>query len=327
VAATIARDHGWSHIYSLSLQQELLAQLRPHLVFDDGAWFTPAPPYAWLIYPLTAVSPAAAVYVWLALSLIALFAAWWIAAPGRGPFRSLWLLGALAWYPVLYGLSLAQPDLVMLLIVAAGWRLAEARRPYLAGVVLGLTVIKPQLVLALPLVLLASGRWRIVLPWAAIGAAVAVLSLVALGPAGLSDYRMVLSHESQMANNRYFTGAYLLGPGALSYALSGLVLALAAAAAYVNRGASLARVFALGIVASTLAATYWHLQDFTILLLAAWLFWRERPSVPLRVLLLVVAIAGEFAWPLTPLPILVGVAVWFAALLTRPRPAPSAVPA
>jgi hypothetical protein len=30
--------------------------------------------------------------------------------------------------------------------------------------------------------------------------------------------------------------------------------------------------------------------------------------------LLVIAIAGEFAWPLTPLPILIAMTVWFAVL-------------
>jgi hypothetical protein len=77
-------------------------------------------------------------------------------------------------------------------------------------------------------------------------------------------------------------------------------------------------------VATALGATYWHLQDYAILILAVWLFWRERPRPSLRWLLLVVAVAGEFAWPLTPLPLLIGVAVWFAALATPPRLAPAA---
>jgi hypothetical protein len=67
---------------------------------------------------------------------------------------------------------------------------------------------------------------------------------------------------------------------------------------------------------------YWHLQDFAILLPAVWLFWREHPRAALRWLLLVIAIAGEFAWPLTPLPLLLGVGVWLAALATPARPAP-----
>jgi len=316
IAVSIARDHGWSHIYSLVLQQDLFERLRPHAVWNDGAWFTPAPPYAWLVFPLTLLGAAGAVYSWLAISLLSLVAAWWVAGPGQGRARVLWLLGALAWYPVLYGLSLVQPGLVMTAIVAVAWRLGESRRPYLAGAVLGLSVIKPQLVLVLPVVLLTAGRWRILLPWAAIGAALALLSVLALGSTGLQDYMATLAHQGQMANNRYFTLAYLTGPGPLGYVASGAVMAVAVVGAYLNRRASLARLFALGIVASTLAATYWHLQDFTILVLAAWLFWRDHPPAWQRACLLVTVVGGEFAWGVTPLPVLIGVTLWLGFLVT-----------
>jgi hypothetical protein len=273
---------------------------------------------------LTLFSPATAVYIWLALSVLALIAAWWIAAPGAGPARSLWLLAGIAWYPLLYGLNLVQADLVVVLIVAAGWKLAESNRPYLAGAVVGLTVIKPQLVLAVPLVLLLGGRWRMVLAWGAVASLLAILSLIALGTGGLNDYRAIVAHESQMVNNRYFTLAYLLGPGTMSYVGPAVVLIVAAIGAYLNRRASYARLFALGLVASTFAATYWHLQDYTILVLAAWLFWRDNPPAWQKAWLLVVALAAELAWPLTPLPLLAAVAVWFVFLVAaRPieRPA------
>jgi hypothetical protein len=273
---------------------------------------------------LTLFSPATAVYIWLALSVLALIAAWWIAAPGAGPARSLWLLAGIAWYPLLYGLNLVQADLVVVLIMAAGWKLAESNRPYLAGAVVGLTVIKPQLVLAVPLVLLLGGRWRMVLAWGAVASLLAILSLIALGTGGLNDYRAIVAHESQMVNNRYFTLAYLLGPGTMSYVGPAVVLIVAAIGAYLNRRASYARLFALGLVASTFAATYWHLQDYTILVLAAWLFWRDNPPAWQKAWLLVVALAAELAWPLTPLPLLAAVAVWFVFLVAaRPieRPA------
>ena len=269
--------------------------------------------------PLTLFSPATAVYIWLALSVLALIAAWWIAAPGAGPPRVLWLLAAIAWYPLLYGLNLVQADLVLVLIVAGGWKLAESNMPYLGGAVLGLTVIKPQLVLAVPLVLLLAGRWRVVLAWGAVASVLAILSLVALGTGGLNDYRTIVAHESQMVNNRYFTLAYVLGPGTMSYVGPAVVLIVAAIGAYLNRHASYSRLLTLGLVASTFAATYWHLQDYTILVLAAWLFWRDNPPAWQRAWLLVVALAAELAWPLTPLPLLAAVAVWFV-FLVAPRP-------
>jgi hypothetical protein len=318
MAARIGVEHGWSHIYSLPLQQQTFSELRPGVSWHSGRWFVAAPPYAWLLGPLVPLGPGGAVAIWLAVAVLSLAGAWWVAAPASRWTRVLWLLGALAWYPVLYALSLVQPDFVAMLLVAAGWKLAESRRPYLAGAVLGLTVIKPQLVLLLPLVLLTSGRWRVVVTWAAVAAALALVSLVVLGPGGLGDYRSILNQVQQIPNNRYFTPAYVLGPGPLGYAFSAMVVVIAGVAGYVNRHAGLARVFALGLVATAIGATYWHLEDFSILVLAAWFFWRDEPPAWQRAWLLVVALCAEFAWGLTPLPVLLGVAVWFAFLVVRP---------
>lgn len=326
IGARVGLEHGWSHLYSLELQHQLFSRLRPHQVFHTGEWYISPPPYAWLILPLVPLGPQAATWVWLAVLLAALVAAWWIAAPGAGAARALWLLGAAAWYPVLYGFSLAQPDLLLLLIIAAAWRLCASGRPYIAGAVLGLGVVKPTLVLVLPLVLLAAGRWRVFVACACVVAVFAVASLLVVGPQGFSDYRSLLAMEQAVPNNRYFTLAYPLGPGVLSYVAAGAVVAIAAAAAYLNRRQPEERIFALGIVATALAATYWHLQDFTVLVLAAWLFVRTSPPAWWQQLwLVVVAVAAEFAWGFTPLPLLIALGVWFA-FLVLPRRAALPIP-
>jgi hypothetical protein len=325
IGVRIAIEHGWSHIYSLSLQHELFAQLRPHANFNDGERFVSPPPFAWIVLPLSLLGAPGAVVGWLVLSVAALFAAWRVAAPGTWPRSGLWLLGALAWYPVLYSLSLAQPDLVIVFLVALAWWLAGRDRPYLAGAVLGLTVIKPQLTLLLPIVLLFSGRWRIVAGWAAVAAVLAVASLLVIGGHGVGDYVALLNEAQRVTNNRYFTPAYVIGPGALSYVAQAIAVAVAAAAAYVNRHAGHQRVFALGLVATAIGATYWHLQDYTILVVAAWLFWRDEPPSWQRWLLLAVALAAEFAWPLTPLPVLLAVAGWFGCLVAPRRALAAAV--
>jgi hypothetical protein len=263
---------------------------------------------------------AGVVLIWVTASAAGLIAAWRIAAPGSGPSRVIWLLGAFAWYPVLYSLALAQPDVILALVVAAGWKLAQSGKPFLAGAVLGLSVLKPQLTLLLPLVLLMSGRWKIAGAWAGTAAALAIVSLLVIGNQGLADYLSLINEARGVANNRYYTLAYLLGPYLLSYIAQGIVVAITVVGAYLNRHASLERLFALGLVATMLGSTYWHVQDFTILVLAAWLFWRDHPPAWQRWWLLVIAIAGEFAWPLTPLPILVGVLVWFGCLIV-PRSA------
>jgi hypothetical protein len=319
IGVRIGLEQGWSHIYSLPLQHDLFTQLRPHAAFNDGERFVSPPPFAWLVLPLTALGAGGTVFAWLAISLVALVAAWWLAAPGQGRMSALWLLGAAAWYPVLYGFSLAQPALVIVLVVAAAWKLADAGKPYLSGVVLGLSAIKPQLILLLPVVLLFGGRWKIAGAWAVTVASIAVASLAVIGSQGLNDYLSLLQEARHVTNNRYFTLAFVVGPGALDYVAQAVVIVAAVAAAYLNRRSSNARVFALGLVATTLGATYWHLQDYTVLVLAAWLFWRDSPPAWQRWWLLVIVVAGEFAWPLTPLPMLLGVTVWFIALITPPK--------
>jgi hypothetical protein len=314
IGARIGIEHGWNHLYSLTLQQQLFEQLRPGVIFNDGQWFVSPPPLAWLALPLTAIGPASAFYLWFALSVLALVATWWFAAPGTGWRRLLWLLAALAWYPVLYELSLGQPILFVLLAVAGCWKLAEAGKPYLAGVVLAVSTLKPQLALFVPAVLLLAGRWRIVVGWAVPAAILAGLSLAMLGGDGLGDYRHLLTEEQRDINNRFFTLAVLFGPGWLTSLVQGVVIVAGLIAAFLNRHAGLGRLIALGLVTSVLSATYLHLQDFTILLVAMWLFWREEPPAWQRWWLLVIAVALEFAWPLTPGPALLAIAVWWVLL-------------
>lgn len=320
IGARIGLVDGWSHIYSLSLQHHLFMELRPSAPFNDGERFLSPPPFAWLLAPLTAAGPAGATYAWLAVSVAALLCAWWLAAPGDGWIRGLWLLALLAWYPVQYGLGLAQPTAAVLLAVIASWALAVRGREYLAGVVLGVSAgLKPQLVLALPLVLLVAGRWRIAAAWAATAALAVIVSVIVIGQQGAGDYRALLAEAQNVPNNRYFTAAFVLGPGVASYLWQGLVLAAAIAGAAVNRGARLERLFALGLVATAVGATYWHVQDYAILAGAVWLFWRAGSPAWQRWWLVVVAIGGELAWPLTPLPMLVGLAVWLAFLVIPER--------
>jgi hypothetical protein len=318
IGARIGLEHGWSHIYSLSLQHQLFAQLRPGVPFGDGERFLSPPPAAWLVLPLTIVGPQTGFFVWLVVSVAALVGAWWLAAPGAGLVRAAWLLGAIAWYPVQYSLSLGQSVALVLLAVVACWRLAESRRPYLAGAVLGLSVLKPQLTIAVPILLLVAGHWRIAAGWAVTIALLAIVSLLIVGTQGVSDYRSLLAEAQGVVNNRYFTWAFVTGPGPASYAVEVIVIAIGAAAAYANRRAGLARIIALGLLTSMLSATYWHLQDFAILVGAAWLFFRDEPPLWQRVWLIAVALTAELAWPWGPLPVLVAVAVWFA-LLAIPR--------
>ena len=163
--------------------------------------------------------------------------------------------------------------------------------------------------------------------WTATSAALALTSIALLGANGVGDYRGLIAEAQNLPNNRYFTLAYLLGPGPASYAAQGVVLVLAAVVAYLNRHASNGRLIALALVAGAFGASYWHLQDFTILVGAAWLFWRDDPPWWQKAWLIPVALTIELAWPLTPAPLLVAMAVWLLLLGLPPAPKRSPLPA
>ena len=94
---------------------------------------------------------------------------------GGGEHQSLWLLLALA-YPAVF-VNLGHGHNGFLTAALIGFALIHLdTRPVLAGILFGLLAYKPQFGIMIPLVLIASGRWRTV--FAAV-ATVALLALVA----------------------------------------------------------------------------------------------------------------------------------------------------
>ena len=144
-------------------------------------WFAPAeqfmifsyPPNALpLLAPLGLLPYLAAYPLWLGLGTAAFFAA----ALGRWPQRAdAWLVVALALSPILWvNLNFGQLGLILALVFVGALRLLP-ERPVLAGILIGLLTIKPQLGILLPLVLVLTGSWR-----AFAAAAVTALLLVGL---------------------------------------------------------------------------------------------------------------------------------------------------
>tara|TARA_R110000868_G_scaffold17357_2_gene76423 strand:- start:16013 stop:17212 length:1200 start_codon:yes stop_codon:yes gene_type:complete len=75
-----------------------------------------------------------------------------------------------------------QNSLYSAAIFAGGLLLLERGQPYLAGLVLGLLIYKPQLGLLLPLAFLVSGQWRVLIATGLSAVAICGLSAVLLGP-------------------------------------------------------------------------------------------------------------------------------------------------
>jgi hypothetical protein len=264
---------GWAALYNLQQQRQAAETLGL-----AGGWlpyFNP-PPLAWLIAPLTALPYRTAYAVWTALLAAALFGAWLAVAPRAGRWTAAaHFCVALALYAVTFSLVLGQVvPLLAAAIAIAAWMLARGN-PVVAGLVLTVIDLKPQIAFLVPLALLASGAGAAFVAWLLPTLALAGLSALQLGPAGLAAYADALLHNSALDQPSLRLDALVHLPHPLAYAASALAAVLALVTAFRLRalpGAALG----VGILGSLLAAPHLNLQDLTLLVVAAWVMWPAR---------------------------------------------------
>ncbi|HLW95140.1 MAG TPA: glycosyltransferase family 87 protein, partial [Solirubrobacteraceae bacterium] len=196
VAALVLRDGEGSQLYNQQVEHARHLSLLPAGTVINLPFITP-PTSALLALPLTALDPGTAFRVWSLVELLLLALAVWIAiragpwpAPsGRSP-RVATALMALAAGGSYAFLVLGQIDGVTALGLAAAYMAWRKDRPALAGFWLALTfaATKPHLAIGLGIWLVARRDWRALAGAVAGSAAVAAVSLVLVGPAGLGGF-------------------------------------------------------------------------------------------------------------------------------------------
>ena len=92
------------------------------------------------------------------------------------------LAGALTFYPMLAGVLGGQNTAVSLLCVVAALRARRRCRPYLAGLLIGVLLLKPQLACLFVVAYLVSRQWRVLAGIATSAAVVWAGSAAAMGP-------------------------------------------------------------------------------------------------------------------------------------------------
>ena len=166
-ARMILHDPG--RLYDLNAQKpyqdavtggRLLVTLGIHgiLPFLAPAWV------ALLAVPFDALGTDLGGRAWIVFGLLCLGAGLVLAVRPRRPAAAL---PAFASVPTALMLLNAQLD--GLVAMGVGAALALWSRPYLAGLALGLTLMKPQLVLPIGVALLVTRRWKVLAGWAAAG--------------------------------------------------------------------------------------------------------------------------------------------------------------
>lgn len=301
-AARIGLAHGWSSIYDLNLQQAELHAIGSGITVAELARYISPPPVAWLATPFTALPYPIAYWSWSALLVAALVLCWFWAAPSAGRLRVLYLLAAVGWLPVIYGLQLGQPGLIVAAGVAGSYALLRGKHPWWAGVALGVLVLKPQLAFLLPLALLAARQDRAFAASVITLGALAALSALALGSSGVSAYLDRLNFAASVPVNRELTLAYIVGDAARPVQI--FIATWTILLVYRLRHDRIELVYATALVGGMLASPYMHLDDFAMLGLAGWLVLRSGPTGWAWVYILagVLAVEGEPFWG--PLPVL-----------------------
>jgi hypothetical protein len=299
-AARIGLAHGWGSIYDLALQQMQLDAMGSGIKIAELARYISPPPVAWSALPLTTLPYPIAYWTWSALLLVALALTWSWAAPGAGLARVIFLVAAVAWLPVIYGLQLGQPGIFVALGVAGSYALLRGNRPVWAGVALAGLVFKPQLAFLVPLALLAARHDRAFLGSVVALGVLAAASALALGGAGISAYERLLSFAASVPVNRELTLAFLLGDAARPVQV--LIAVWTLVLAYRLRRRGIEWTYVCALVGGMLATPYVHLDDLIMLGLAGWLCLRaDAPAWTwVYVLAGTVAVEGVPIWGPVP---------------------------
>jgi alpha-1,2-mannosyltransferase len=201
-------------------------------------------------------------------------------AAARRPSRAadpLWPLLALAFPAVFINLGHGHNGFLTAALIGAALVQLD-RRPALAGVLLGLLAYKPQFGILFPVVLVASGRWRVFAAAAATIGALAAITTAALG-ASVWDAFLASTHFTrvvvlengetgwQKIQSVFSVVRMWGGPVVLAYAIQGSVtLALAAAMAWLWRAPVDFALKAAGLIIAAILATPYSLDyDMTAL--------------------------------------------------------------
>ncbi len=199
-------------------------------------------------------------------------------SPLQGEVKKDWLLLAIAFPAVFINLGHGQNGFLTVALFGGALALLD-RRPIVAGMLIGLLIYKPQFGLMIPLVLVPTGRWRVIFAAAGTIAALLAVTLLALGPTvwpafldSMTITRVVLLEEGDIGwfkIQSVFAWVRLWGgPVGLAYLIQTIVtLAVAAALVWFWRSPARYPLKASALLIGSLLATPFCL-DYDLMLLA-----------------------------------------------------------
>jgi hypothetical protein len=175
-AGTTLRLGEGERLYDLDYQAALEREIIGPELRSYHAFITP-PFLAWLFVPLSLLPYKWSFALWSLVNLGLLAASAALLDPSRSRRTLIW---ALTWFPVFATVSFGQNSLLSLCLLLLAFVLWRRERPFLAGLVAGLILYKPQLLLGLGVLWLLDLRrsWRAL---AGLGVGGAVLAALSFG--------------------------------------------------------------------------------------------------------------------------------------------------
>lgn len=288
-------------LYNFGAQQAVLAELVAPVVTDKVNPFI-NPPFSVLLYaPFARGDYLSGLLLWWGVGMLLLVGAVrWLRSvlfpqPAPSMLHLFWL--SLLFYPTLLWFTFGQNTALTLLIYTATFLLLRRGNDLAAGLVLGCLLYKPQLAIALALVLLIKGRWR-ALVGGGLGAGAWLLAGFLVSPAAMWRYADLMPHLPELLRSAgyktwglhsFYGFAVLLLDGISPPAADGLALALTggglAAVIWLWRKCpwqpgtrpwdfALAATLALGLCISP----HLYIYDLMLLLLPLGIVWSYYPG-------------------------------------------------
>jgi hypothetical protein len=167
---------------------DLIHAWQEPLIGDYFIQFLYAPAFAILYAPLAWAPLSVARVIWTIITLVAALAAAWISSRWSGLSKQVSMLGIVAFPPLAYSLAVGQNSALTLLIFAGvAWLEWKGRQDYLPGVLAGLALYKPQLLIPLLIFWLVKKRWKSLLGFIGSGFIIGVISLI-ISPGATLEY-------------------------------------------------------------------------------------------------------------------------------------------
>jgi GT2 family glycosyltransferase len=303
-AARLYVERGGSAVYDLAQQKQLELQITGQAAdrFIVLPYFHP-PYYTLLIAPLAALSyqqaylAMAAFNLLLGIALIVLLVRSSLTIHGRAAFVASALVAG--FFPLFVTVLQGQSDLVVLVPLAAAYAAWARGRHGWAGIFSALALSKPQLLLLIPVLFLARRAWRALAGFAAVVAALGLVSVIGFGFSAVGSY--LNSVGAWAFGGRLPTGGQLVYTDTAVYSLRNvlealpgggkvvafviLVLLLALVALSLSWRPDKPRLdFALAVAASLVLSPHQNVHDLALLVI---------PGFALADL----ALAGQLRWP------------------------------